>query len=91
MQMRRCEPKYGNCAVRGGRAMDILENMVTTNIPTDSEEYYVAEVHMAVGRRLSQEPDYWVCRRGSEIKVFLGSTLSREKVEKVISLLENGR
>ena len=68
--------------------MDILENMVATHIPTNNDRYYVAEVHMAVGNRINQEADYWVCKYGTAVKLYLGNTLNREKVEKVIRQLE---
>ena len=68
--------------------MDILEKPVETHYSTENSRYYIAEVHMAVGNRLSREPDYWVCRRGSEVRVYLGNTLSRADVKKAVRIME---
>ena len=70
--------------------MDALENIVETHYPMDNGKYYIAEVHMAVGNRINQEADFWVCRRGSEARAFLGNTLNRETVKNALRALEQG-
>ena len=65
--------------------MDVLENIIETHYPMDNGKYYVAEVHMAVGNRISQEADYWVCRRGSDTKMYIGNSIARDKVDEAIS------
>ena len=68
--------------------MDVLENIVETHYPMDNGKYYVAEVHMAVGNRINQEADYWVCKYGTAVKLYLGNTLNSEKVKKMVRTLE---
>ena len=70
--------------------MDRLENMVETHYLTGHDDYYIAEIHMAVGNRVNAEPDYWVCKYGGDVKAYLGTALNREKVEKVVRILEQG-
>ncbi len=72
-----------------GSTMDIMEKLVTSNHPTANENYYVAEVHMAVGNRVNVQPDYWVCRYGDDVKAYLGSSISQERIAEMIQKLES--
>ena len=68
--------------------MDVMEKLVTANFSTVHRDYYIAEVHMAVGNRVNAEPDYWVCRYGDEVKAYLGNSVSQTKVSEIIQQLE---
>ena len=70
--------------------MDIMENMIAMHIPTDRDQFYVAEVHMAVGNRINSEPDYWLCKYGTDVKMYLGNALNRADVEKAVRIMEQG-
>ena len=70
--------------------MDILEKPVETHYQTENTQYYIAEVHMAVGNRLSQEPDYWVCKHGTDVRVYLGNVMNRTEVENAVRIMEQG-
>ena len=69
--------------------MDIMENMVAMHIRTDRDPFYVAEVYMAVGNRINSEPDYWLCKYGTDVKVYLGNALNRACVEKAVRFMEH--
>jgi len=72
-----------------GNTMDIMEKLVTSNHPTENEDYYIAEVHMAVGNRVNAQPDYWVCRYGDDVKAYLGNSVSQERITAMIKKLES--
>ena len=66
-----------------------VEKLVTSNHQTENEDYYIAEIRMAVGNRINAQPDYWVCRYGDDVKAYVGNSISQARITEMIQKLES--